>query len=66
MKNAQKFSRTNIDDINSSTTASFVWAIIFKKRNEPHIPGHQPQMPDSVKLLCRVATYLGFHILIVS
>ena len=27
----------------------------------PHIPGHQPEMPDSVKLLLRDVTYLGFH-----
>ena len=26
-----------------------------------YIPGHQPEMPDSVKLLPRDATYLGFH-----
>ena len=25
------------------------------------LPGHQPEMPDSVKLLLRDATYLGFH-----
>ena len=25
------------------------------------IPGHQPEMPDSVKLLLRDAKYLGIH-----
>ena len=29
--------------------------------NNHFIPGHQPEMPDSVKFLLRDATYLGFH-----
>ena len=40
--------------INSAAT-TVNWYSIFL------LPGHQPKLPDSVKLLLRDATYLGFH-----
>ena len=43
------------DDHSTSTHSVFWWVM------HPVVQGHQPEMPDSVKLLLGDATYLGFH-----
>ena len=45
--------------INLSCVRPYEQTVVNVRTRE--IPGHQPEMPDSVKLLPRDATYLGFH-----
>ena len=38
-----------------------VWDVRDHSLSIIHIPGHQLEMPDSVNLLLKDASYLGFH-----
>ena len=51
LKIARMISETNLQSL----------IFVIDKQMICYLPGHQPEMPDSVKLLLRDATYLGFH-----